>query len=126
MEELPGFSRRKLFRGKVGWAFMSNSPLADLAPAELGERLRVAREAVNLTQKEAADAISVARTTLVAIEQGQRRIRIGEVQRLAKLYETSVNALLRREAGMRVTLRDADVSQVAKVRRSHQRPAPQR
>lgn len=77
---------------------MSDSPLADFSPAELGERLRIARETANLTQKGAADAISVARTTLVAIEQGQRRVRIDEMQRLAKLYKTSVNALLRREA----------------------------
>lgn len=77
---------------------MSDSPLTDFAPAELGERLRIAREAANLTQKEAADTISVARTTLLAIEQGQRRVRIDEIQRLAKLYKTSVNALLRREA----------------------------
>jgi len=77
---------------------MSDSPLADFAPADLGERLRIAREGANLTQKDAADAINVARTTLVAIEQGQRRIRIDEIQRLAKLYKTSVNALLRREA----------------------------
>lgn len=77
---------------------MSDSPLADFAPVELGERLRIAREVVKLTQKEAADAISVARTTLVAIEQGQRRVRMDEIQRLAKLYKSSVNALLRREA----------------------------
>jgi Zn-dependent peptidase ImmA (M78 family)/transcriptional regulator with XRE-family HTH domain len=77
---------------------MSNTPIGELAPAELGERLRIARETANLTQKEAADAIDVARTTLLAIEQGQRRLRIHEVQRLAKVYKTSVNALMRREA----------------------------
>src|SRR6185312_8727340 len=37
-------------------------------------------------------------TTLVAIEQGQRRVRMDELLQLAKLYRTSVNALLRREA----------------------------
>ena len=77
---------------------MSDTPLSRFDSVELGERLRVAREAVNLTQKEAAEAINVARTTLVAIEQGQRKIRIEEIQRLAKTYRTSVNALLRREA----------------------------
>jgi Zn-dependent peptidase ImmA (M78 family)/transcriptional regulator with XRE-family HTH domain len=77
---------------------MSDSPLADFTPTDLGERLRIAREVAKLTQKQAADAINVARTTLVAIEQGQRRIRIDEIQRLAMRYKTSVNALLRREA----------------------------
>ncbi len=49
-------------------------------------------------QEDAAKEIDVARTTLVAIEQGHRRARIGEVQRLAKAYGTSVNAILREEA----------------------------
>lgn len=75
-----------------------NSPIDKVAPSEVGERLRIAREAVKLTQAEAAAGISVARTTLVAIEQGQRRVRIDELQQLAKLYNTSVNALLRSEA----------------------------
>ena len=69
-----------------------------LPPGELGERLRLAREAANLTQAAASKAIGVARTTLVAIEQGQRRIKIEEIQELAKLFGTNANALLRREA----------------------------
>jgi Zn-dependent peptidase ImmA (M78 family)/transcriptional regulator with XRE-family HTH domain len=74
------------------------SALEQLSPAEAGERLRLAREAANVTQAAAASAIGVARTTIVAIEQGERRVKIDEVQRLAKLFGTSVNALLRREA----------------------------
>jgi Zn-dependent peptidase ImmA (M78 family) len=77
---------------------MSDSSLNQTSPADIGERLRLAREATNITQKQAADAISVARTTLVAIEQGQRRLRIDELQQLAKLYRMSVNAILRRES----------------------------
>ena len=42
--------------------------------------------------------LRVARTTLVAMEQGRRRVRIDELQQLARLYGTSVNAVLRREA----------------------------
>ena len=72
--------------------------LDELAPANVGERLRIAREGAGITQADAASSIKVARTTFVAIEQGQRRIWIGELQRLAKLYGTSVNALLRQEA----------------------------
>jgi Zn-dependent peptidase ImmA (M78 family)/DNA-binding XRE family transcriptional regulator len=74
------------------------SALDSIPPADVGERLRIARENADITQKDAADTINIARTTLVAIEQGQRRIRIDELQELAKLYGTSVNALLRREA----------------------------
>lgn len=74
-----------------------NAPLP-INSAELGERLRIAREAAKVTQAAAAAAANMARTTLVAIEHGQRKARIDELQTLAKLYGTSVNALLRREA----------------------------
>jgi Zn-dependent peptidase ImmA (M78 family) len=69
-----------------------------LSPIEVGERLRIAREAAKITQAAAAAALDVARTTVVAIEQGQRRAKLDELQHLASLYGISVNALLRREA----------------------------
>jgi len=72
--------------------------LEEMSPRDVGERLRIARESAKFTQADAASAIDVARTTLVAIEQGQRRVRINELQQLARAYGTSVNALLRQEA----------------------------
>jgi Zn-dependent peptidase ImmA (M78 family)/DNA-binding XRE family transcriptional regulator len=72
--------------------------LEQIMPVEAGERLRIAREGAKITQAAAASAIGVARTTIVAIEQGERRARINELQQLAKLYGTSVNALLRQES----------------------------
>ena len=69
-----------------------------ILPAETGERLRLAREGAKITQAAAAQAIGVARTTIVAMEQGERRARISELQQLARLYGTSVNALLRQES----------------------------
>lgn len=75
---------------------MSN--LFDHSLQEVGERLRLARDAAKITQAQAAASLNVARTTLVAIEQGQRRPRLEELQRLAAMYGTSVNALLRHEA----------------------------
>jgi Zn-dependent peptidase ImmA (M78 family)/DNA-binding XRE family transcriptional regulator len=74
------------------------SPLDEMNPADVGKRLQLAREAVDKKQAQVADAIGMARTTLVAIEKGQRRVRMGEIQQMAKLYGTSVNALLRQEA----------------------------
>jgi Zn-dependent peptidase ImmA (M78 family)/plasmid maintenance system antidote protein VapI len=76
---------------------MSTQP-SDTGPIEVGERLRLARENAGITQADAAAEIDVARTTLVAMEQGQRRVRMGELQRLSRLYGTSINALLREEA----------------------------
>jgi Zn-dependent peptidase ImmA (M78 family)/DNA-binding XRE family transcriptional regulator len=74
------------------------TPLEQTTPADVGERLRIAREGAGINQANAAASIEVARTTLVAIEQGQRRVRMRELQQLARLYGTSVNALLRQEA----------------------------
>ena len=70
----------------------------NIEPVDVGARLRGAREAAGLTQTDAATDLRVARTTLVAMEQGRRRVRTNELQHLARLYGTSVNALLRREA----------------------------
>ncbi|NQW11776.1 MAG: ImmA/IrrE family metallo-endopeptidase [Alphaproteobacteria bacterium] len=72
--------------------------IGELDPKEVGERLRLARESADITQVEAAAHIGAARTTIVAIEKGQRKVRIEEIQGLAQLYRTTVNALLRREA----------------------------
>ena len=73
-------------------------PEEGLDPAEVGRRLRIARETAGITQAHAAACIEVARTTLVAMEKGQRAARTAELLPLAKLYDTSVNALLRRES----------------------------
>ena len=73
-------------------------PLDSIDAVDVGARLRGAREAAGLTQTDAAADLRVARTTLVAMEQGRRRVRTDELQHLARLYGTSVNAVLRREA----------------------------
>ncbi len=72
--------------------------MAGIDQATLGERLRIARAAVGLTQDEVAKALEIARTTVVAIERGERPVRPEELPLLAVLYKTSVNALLRRDA----------------------------
>tara|TARA_Y100000815_G_scaffold263319_2_gene277758 strand:+ start:3234 stop:4418 length:1185 start_codon:yes stop_codon:yes gene_type:complete len=72
--------------------------IESLPVSEIGERLRIAREAAGLTQAAAAEKIDVARTTIVAIERGQRRIKTNELQGLCSLYGTSANAILRQEA----------------------------
>lgn len=65
---------------------------------QIGERLRKARENAKITQADAAKEAKLSRTTLVAIEQGNRRVRMDEIQMLARIYRTSANALLRDEA----------------------------
>ncbi|MCL4708322.1 XRE family transcriptional regulator [bacterium] len=63
----------------------------------LGERLQAARKARGLTQHEVAERLQIARTTLTAIEKGERLIRPDELITLAQLYQESLNRLLRQE-----------------------------
>lgn len=70
----------------------------ELSPAELGGRLKIARESAGITQDAAAKAADMARTTLVSIEKGQRSARLNEIQALSRLYGVSSNTLLRHEA----------------------------
>lgn len=72
--------------------------LNELSAQEIGRRLRIARENADIRQDNAAQVIGMSRPTLVAIEKGVRRVRIQEIQMLARRYGVSVNALLRREA----------------------------
>jgi Zn-dependent peptidase ImmA (M78 family)/DNA-binding XRE family transcriptional regulator len=74
------------------------NPLDMLDPATLGERLRVARSRAGMTQDVAAKRLKIARTTVVAIEQGQRRVRSEELMSMAHLYGTSINELGRASA----------------------------
>jgi len=69
-----------------------------LSSKELGTRLRVARDRTGSTQDIVAEKIGVSRTTLLAIEQGKRRVRDAELVKLSTLYELSINDLLRRDA----------------------------
>src|SRR5207248_320382 len=62
---------------------------------QLGERLRLARTRADLTQQEAADKLKLARTTLIALEKGQRRLRAEELKSMSAVYGISINALLR-------------------------------
>ena len=67
--------------------------MSSLGPAELGERLRGARSGANLTQDAAAASLGMARTTLVAIEKGQRPVRPEELVAFARLYGVSAGKL---------------------------------
>ena len=51
-------------------------------PSELGDRLRAARTSAKITQESAASSVGIARTTLVAIEAGERQVRPAELAKL--------------------------------------------
>ncbi len=63
---------------------------------DLGARLQQARKAAGLTQDRAAEVLAVSRPTVVAIEQGKRRLASAELVALARLYQQEVGVLLRR------------------------------
>ena len=63
-------------------------------PEVLGSRLKAARSVRRMTQEAAAQALGVARTTVVAIEAGKRLVTLSELRTLAALYGVSEADLL--------------------------------
>ncbi|HEU5375522.1 MAG TPA: helix-turn-helix transcriptional regulator [Ktedonobacteraceae bacterium] len=63
-------------------------------PQALGRAIRKARKAAKLSQLTVADFLGIARTTLIAIEQGQRPLRIHELTRLAEILAINPTSLL--------------------------------
>src|SRR3546814_16216591 len=59
----------------------------------IGERLRSAREFLELTQEEAAMAVGISRSALSLIEHGRRKVDSEELTRFARIYGQSVDAL---------------------------------
>jgi Zn-dependent peptidase ImmA (M78 family)/DNA-binding XRE family transcriptional regulator len=72
--------------------------LENRSPKDIGERLRAARSNAGLTQQKAADDLKLARTTLIAIEKGERRVRAEEFRDMVALYRISVNAFFQSES----------------------------
>jgi Zn-dependent peptidase ImmA (M78 family)/DNA-binding XRE family transcriptional regulator len=78
---------------------MNASSLLSRADArELGARLKAARTAAAVTQEVAAARIGAARTTIVAIERGDRRLAGEELLSLCDLYGVRVGPILRADA----------------------------
>jgi Zn-dependent peptidase ImmA (M78 family)/DNA-binding XRE family transcriptional regulator len=67
-------------------------------PPVLGQRLQDARRSAGLTQQDVANQMEMARTTVVAIEKGERRIADSELIRFARLYKRPVSDLVGRSA----------------------------
>src|SRR6266581_1493815 len=90
-------SRSVLFGGAAQpWSSQMSDELQIDNPSNvLGRRLQAARQEKGVTQADAAATLGMARTTLVAIEKGDRRVRPNELVALAQLYGRQVNELLR-------------------------------
>lgn len=62
------------------------------------ERLREAREVLGLTQEDVARALGIPRTSVHAFESGKRKVSVGEIRKLARLYQRPVGWLIGEEA----------------------------
>jgi len=69
--------------------------LDSIDPRRLGDLLQQARKKMGMTQADAARVIDAARTTLVAIDKGERRLKPNELIQLARAYGRSVSDFVR-------------------------------
>ncbi len=74
---------------------MATDVLDTLDPRTLGLELQAARKRKGMRQEDAAKVINVARTTLTAIEKGERKVTAAELVKLATAYECQVSDLVR-------------------------------
>ncbi len=73
---------------------MPRHEIQTINPRVLGRRLQEARKARGLTQQDAAASLAVARTTITALEKGDRKTRPDELIQLASLYGRRVSDLV--------------------------------
>ncbi|NJL00569.1 MAG: ImmA/IrrE family metallo-endopeptidase [Spirulinaceae cyanobacterium SM2_1_0] len=74
---------------------MANNILDKIDLRKLGALLQQARKKSGLTQADAAKVIDAARTTIVAIEKGERRLKPNELIKLARAYGRAVSDFVR-------------------------------
>src|SRR5580698_117105 len=60
---------------------------------QIGDRLRKAREYLELKQEDAADAVGLSRSALSLVENGRRKVDAVELARFAEVYGQTIEAL---------------------------------
>ena len=74
---------------------MSNNILDGIDKKEIGRRLATARRQKGLKQEEVAVKVGLARTTMVAIEKGERAVKPEELLSFAEVYEREIGDFVR-------------------------------
>jgi Zn-dependent peptidase ImmA (M78 family)/transcriptional regulator with XRE-family HTH domain len=74
---------------------MLEQPLDSIDPKVIGKRLQHARRSRGLTQERVAKNLGYSRTTVVAIEKGERRVTEAELIEFAREYGRSVSEFVR-------------------------------
>ena len=62
--------------------------------ASIGNRIKVLRKAVGMSQERLAELLSVSRPTVSQIENGDRKVSAEELKKLADIFNTSMDSLL--------------------------------
>ena len=79
----------------------------------IGEKIRNAREEMNLTQTQAAESLMVSRQTISSWENGKSLPDILSVIRMSKLYKMSLDELLKGDKAMMEKFeKDAEIQKV--------------
>lgn len=81
---------------------------------QLGKRIAQARHAASLTQQQVADGIGIPQPQYASYEVGRRRVPVSMLPRLARIFKTSIDAL--------VGDNDGAASATASERRSRRGP----
>ncbi|MCB9134265.1 MAG: ImmA/IrrE family metallo-endopeptidase [Anaerolineales bacterium] len=82
---------------------MINNVLDTINLSQLGQRLQMFRKKQGLTQADAASVIGVARTTITAIEKGERRVKASELIKLAEAYGRQISDFVQNKPQIELT-----------------------
>jgi Zn-dependent peptidase ImmA (M78 family)/transcriptional regulator with XRE-family HTH domain len=77
---------------------MDSNLIKTIDSRQLGKRLKEARKARGLTQEAVASALGILRTTLVAIEKGDRQVTPDELISMAKMFGRAVSEFVAKRA----------------------------
>lgn len=72
--------------------------------AEIGEKIKELRTKTGISQQRLAELLGVSRPAISQIENTERKVSADELDRLAKIFNISVNSLLNKERGPEVIL----------------------
>lgn len=79
---------------------------ANKAMAKIGEKIKELRTKAGTSQQRLAELLGVSRPAISQIENGERKVSVDELDRLAKIFNISVNSLLNKEREPEVILEE--------------------
>ncbi len=77
-----------------------------MAMAEIGKKIKTLRTKVGISQLKLAELMGISRPAISQLENSRRRVSAAELDRLAEIFNVSVNSLLDREKEPEVILQD--------------------